>query len=79
MDKWHDIVDDEVLDWCDKQMSDDEQTELSELLAKSRENQLTTEDALRLEILMNVYRDGLVHKAKAINIAVQRGLRPRLN
>ena len=33
MDKWHDIADDEVLDWCDKQMSDDEQTELSELLA----------------------------------------------
>lgn len=79
MNNWDDITDKHVLDWCDRQMPDAEQTELSTLLAKNQENQLTREDALRLEALMQVYRDGLVKKAEAIKVAVERGLRPLLS
>ena len=76
MNEWDDITDEQVLDWCDSQMTDEQQTELSELLGRNRENQLTTNDAIRLEELMQVYRHGMIRKAEAWKIAVQRGLRP---
>lgn len=79
MDKWNHIADEQILDWCDMQMPDEQQVELSDLLGRNRENQLTANDAIRLEELMQVYRHGMARKAEAWKIAVQRGLRPPLS
>jgi hypothetical protein len=69
------LTDQQLLEICDLQMADDEQAELSSLLARNRENQLTAADIVRLDDLMQVYRHGLVRKANAIQVAVERGLK----
>jgi hypothetical protein len=45
------LTDAQLLEVRDLQMSDDEQSELSDLLARNRENQLTPNDVYRLEEL----------------------------
>ena len=72
------LSDERVLELCDLQMTDAQQAELSELLARNRENQLSGDDLAHLETLMQIYRQGLVRKAEALKVAVQRGLRPLL-
>jgi hypothetical protein len=59
-------------------MSDQQQATLSDLLDQSRENRLNETARARLEQLMQVYRRGLVRKAQAIKVAVDRGLMPPL-
>lgn len=73
------LPDDEVLSLCDSQMDAGEQAELSELLVSNREGALTDADRSRLDELMQSYRHGLVRKAQAWKVAVERGLRPPLN
>jgi len=73
------LPDDQVLALCDLQISGEQQEELSDLLARSREGQLNKAEHERLEELMLVYRRGLVRKAQALKVAVERGLRPPLN
>ena len=72
------LPDDQVLALRDMQMSDDQQEELSELLARSREGTLGDHDRGRLDELMGAYRRGMVKKARALKIAVERGLQPPL-
>jgi len=72
------LPDDEVLALCDLEMGKDQQQELSRLLAGNREGLLDAEAQARLDELMQVYRHGLVRKARALKVAVQRGLRPPL-
>jgi hypothetical protein len=72
------LSDDEVLALCDLQMDVAEQAELSRLLSENREGTLDDRGHIRLEELMKVYRRGLVRKARALKVAVQRGLRPPL-
>jgi diphthamide synthase subunit DPH2 len=55
------------------------QIELSMLLARNREEQLAAHEQERLDGLMRRYRLGLVLKARATYIAVERGLLPALN
>jgi hypothetical protein len=69
------LTDLQLLEVCNMQMLDDEQSELSALLAQNRENQLTPNGIERLEELMQIYRRGLVRKAEALKIAFQRGLK----
>jgi hypothetical protein len=45
----------------------------------NREGQLDDQEANQLDELMQVYRSGLVRKARALKVAVERGLRPALN
>ena len=52
------LTDIQLLELCNLQMSDDEQSELSDLLTQNRENQLN--DCSRLDELMQVYRRGKI-------------------
>jgi hypothetical protein len=72
------LPDDQVLALCDGQMEDARQEEVSDLLARNREGLLQGPERERLEELMGVYRRGLVRKAQAWKVAVERGLKPRL-
>ena len=72
------LPDERVLELCDLQMTPEQQRELSDLLERNRENQLTDQEAIHLDELMQVYRRGLVRKAEALKVAVQRGLRAPL-
>lgn len=73
------LSDDKVLALCDLQMDPAEQMELGRLLSENREGTLDSWGRTRLDELMQVYRRGLVRKAQAIKVAVQRGLRHPLS
>jgi hypothetical protein len=73
------LPDAEVLALRDLQLAEDEQAELSELLACQREGALSGDERMRLEVLMRTYRQGMVRKAQALKVAVDRGLQPPLN
>lgn len=73
------LPDQQVLALCDMQMDREQQEELSDLLARNREGVLDQQERARLDELMQIYRHGLVRKAEALKVAVERGLRPPLN
>jgi hypothetical protein len=73
------LPDDQVLALCDLQMEAAQQEELTDLLAGHREGHLGEAERARLDELMHIYRRGLVRKAQALKVAVERGLRPPLN
>jgi hypothetical protein len=73
------LPDEELLAVCDSQTADDQQEELSELLDRNQEGDLSPAERDRLAELMRGYRAGLVCKAQALKVAVSRGLRPRLS
>ena len=73
------LPDDQILAFCELQMPEDDQQKLSYLLAQQRETELTATQQIQLNNLMQIYREGLVKKAKAIQIAVDRKLRLPLN
>ncbi|WP_238361052.1 hypothetical protein [Iningainema tapete] len=55
-------------------MEPEQQEVFSELLALNREGQLNDVEVRQLDELMQVYRSGLVSKARALKVAVERGL-----
>ena len=69
------LADEEVLALCSLQLDSKLQGELSELLAQNREGLLNQQAQVRLDELMQFYRHGLVRKAQALKVAVERGLR----
>ena len=73
------LPDEQVLALCDLQMASQQQEVFSDLLARNREAQLNEVEVRQLDELMQVYRDGLVRKARALKVAVTRGLKPALN
>lgn len=73
------LPDDQVLALCDMQMDAEQQEELGDLLTRNREGLLSDAERARLDELMRIYRRGLVRKAQALKVAVERGLRPPLN
>ena len=73
------LPDDQVLALCDLEMSQSEQRELSTLLGRQREGTLDDSARHRLEALMMIYRRGMVEKAQALKVAIERGLRPPLS
>ena len=72
------LPDDQVLALRDLQLGADEQAALSELLARQREGILTGVERTQLDNLFALYRRGLVRKAQALKVAVDRGLQPPL-
>lgn len=72
------LADSDVLRLADVELSAVEQNELSALLALNRESELTPEQHVRFDALMQLYRRSMVRKAEALKVAVQRGLRPPL-
>lgn len=73
------LPDDQVLALANREMSNSEQRELSALLSSQREGTLDKAARHRLDELMASYRRGMVEKAQAIKIVVERGLRPPLD
>ena len=75
-------VEEVLVDWINQaatevpidSLSDEDQNELSDLLARNREGQRDNTDHARLDALMQVYRRGIVRKAQAWKVAVARGL-----
>ncbi len=73
------LPDDQLLSLTRSHLPADEQQELSRLLTRNREGLLNARQQIRLDQLMQIYRRGLVRKAQAIQIAVERGLLPPLS
>jgi hypothetical protein len=73
------LPDEQVLAMCDMQMETEQQELFSDLLARNREGQLNNTEVRQLDELMQVYRRGLVNKARALKVAVERGLKPPIN
>jgi hypothetical protein len=73
------LSDEQLLALCDLRMDPVQQDELSDLLFHNRERRLSEADRARLDELMKIYRRGLVRKAQALKVAVERGLRPPLS
>jgi hypothetical protein len=72
------LSDEQILALCDSQLEDEQQAELSQLLAQNREGKLSEAEVAELDDLMQLYRRALVRKALAWKVAVVRGLRPSL-
>lgn len=72
------LPDSQLLGVCDSMMPAAQQAELSELAERNREGQLSTIDRDRFATLMTSYQHGLLRKARALRIAVARGLRTSL-
>jgi uncharacterized membrane protein YgaE (UPF0421/DUF939 family) len=72
------LSDQAVLELSNLQLSSETQEQMSDLLAKQREEQLNSDEASVLARLMHSYRHGQVRKAEAYKVAVERGLLPRL-
>ncbi|MBX3059292.1 MAG: hypothetical protein KF770_22715 [Anaerolineae bacterium] len=68
------LNDEQVLALTKLQLDQQQQKQLSELLAKNREGTLAPPEMQQLNELMQVYRHGLVRKAEALKVAVERGL-----
>ncbi len=73
------LPDEQVLALCDLQMASQQQEVFSDLLARNQEAQLNQVEVRQLDELMQIYRHGLVRKARALKVAVTRGLKPALN
>lgn len=73
------LSDDQILALRDQQLGEEQQQELGALLARQRERELDGVGRRRLDELMDVYRRGMVLKAQALKVAVDRGLQPPLD
>jgi hypothetical protein len=67
--------DEEVLAAADAMMAEADDRRLSELLDRQQADLLTGAERAELMGLMQVYQEGLLHKAQALREAVRRGLR----
>jgi len=72
------LPDDEVLTLAELRLTPIQEEALSNLLARNRENALDIEGRRQLDELMRIYEHGLLRKAQALRVAVQRGLREPL-
>jgi hypothetical protein len=72
------LPDEEVLALTQLQLTPKQEASLSELLACNREGALDAEGRRELDELMHIYEHGLLRKAQALRVAVQRGLRESL-
>jgi hypothetical protein len=72
------LPDEQVLALSRYELAASQQKELGDLLASNGEGALTPTERANLDALMSVYRRGLVRKAQAIRVAVQRQLIPPL-
>ena len=72
------LSDDRVLALRDEELAGKDQEKLAELLERQREGQLLKGDRQRLDALLVTYRRALLRKAKALTVAVDRGLQAPL-
>jgi hypothetical protein len=69
-----DLPDEQVLALTDLQMEPDQDVCLSKLLDRQQAGLLTEDERLELQILMQIYQEGLLRKATALSEAVKRRL-----
>ena len=70
------LPDEQVLALSNLQISGQQQRVFSDLQARNSEGLLNAQEVKKLNELMQVYRHGSVRKAKAMQVAVMRGLIP---
>jgi hypothetical protein len=68
------LLDEEILGLAHSQMEPEQDAQMSELLAKQRENELTELETIDLSTLMQAYQEGWLRKTTALAEAVKRGL-----
>lgn len=68
------LPDSQILALCNMQLDEQQQETLSNLTEKQREDEITSAELQELQFLMGLYRRGLLRKAKALQVAVERGL-----
>ncbi len=68
------LSDQQILQLCDRMMTDNDQAEMSQLLWENREGLLTEPGQRQLDALMQIYQTGMVRKAEAWKVAADRGL-----
>jgi hypothetical protein len=68
------LSDEQVLALTDIQMEPQQDTRLSELLDRQQAGTLTENERQELQVLMQIYQEGLLRKATALSEAVKRGL-----
>ena len=73
------LPDEQVLALCDLQMDSQKQQLLNDLLSRNREGKIKDSETSQLNELMQVYRQGTIHKARAWKVAVERGLKSSIN
>ncbi len=73
------LSDEEVLALAESRLPDEQEEQLSALLARQRERQLDAEGRRELHDLMRICERGMRRKAQALSEAVQRGLRQPLS
>ncbi len=73
------LSDEQVLALRDLRLDDAQQAELSDLLERQREDMITGVEHARLAALLELYQQGMLQKARALKVAVARGLQPPLS
>ncbi|MBX3002114.1 MAG: hypothetical protein KF893_26555 [Caldilineaceae bacterium] len=73
------LSDEQVLRLTQMELNAQQQSRLSDLLAKNREETLSLVEQGHLDELMQLYRQGLRRKAEAMKVAVDRKLIPSLD
>ncbi|MBM3237168.1 hypothetical protein FJZ31_12825 [Candidatus Poribacteria bacterium] len=68
------LSDDDVLALTELQLTHEQQVTLNALLTKNREGMLNVDERHQLDEMMRIYEHGLLRKAQALRVAVQRGL-----
>src|SRR5262245_57812015 len=68
------LPDEEILALRDLQLTAEQQTALDNLLVQQREGTLNDQGRAELDSLLDIYRQGMVYKARALKAAVDRGL-----
>ena len=73
------LSDEQVMALRNSELGVAEQAALSELLERQREGRLSPAERGQLDQLLALYRSGLVRKARALKVAVERGLEPPID
>lgn len=73
------LPDEQVLALCELQMDSKKQLLLSDLLSRNREGKINDYEVGQLDELMQIYRQGMVNKARAWKVALERGLKSSIN
>jgi hypothetical protein len=68
------LSNEQVLALTELQMEAEQDAQLSELLDRQQAGNLTENERSELQTLMQIYQEGLLRKATALNEAVKRGL-----
>lgn len=73
------LSDAEVMALTELMFTDEQHDEFSELLAMNREGEIDAKGKERLDEFVKFYEKGLLRKAEALRVAVERGLREPLS